>query len=334
MRSVIATKIGLVHPPLESFPSGGNVYDKKLLEYAGRYGFPLTSLPLGDEALPCGEWDALIWDGLFLDRLARIGGERIALLLHYLPSLQPALASRERQALQAVEHRAMAQADLVITTGRPVADAVAARWPGKPVVLCEPGVAEAFLLNRRDRADQAVWLLTVAHLLPAKGHLQLLEILQRLRHVPWHWQVAGDCTRIPETARRLRELAAQAGLADRITFHGALPQDSVAALMANSDVLVLPSTFESYGMAMAEAAAACLPVLANRVGAAEQLIQHGVTGFLATAGDRDSFGSYLQALLEDAALRAAFRGNLRHAAVRGWDRTFAQFRAACMTMLR
>ena len=89
-------KIGLVHPPLESFPSGGNVYDKKLLEYAGRCGFPLVSLPWRDEA-PCGNWDLLVWDSLFLDRLARIAGERIALLLHYLPSLEPALDFGARQ---------------------------------------------------------------------------------------------------------------------------------------------------------------------------------------------------------------------------------------------
>jgi len=331
---MIARKIGLVHPPLESFPSGGNVYDKKLLEYARRCGFPLVSLPRRDEALPCGTWDLLAWDSLFLDRLARIAGERIALLLHYLPSLDPALDVRGKQALQAVEHRAVAQADFVIVTGKTVATTVTARWPGKPVFLCEPGVDEAFLRNRPGRADQPVRLLTVAHLLPAKGHAQLLEILRQLRHLHWHWQVAGDCGLSPGTVRRLRNRAAQAGLADRITFHGALQQEAVAALMANSDLLVFPSTFEAYGMAVAEAAAAGLPVLCNRVGAAEQLIQHGVTGFLATAGDWDSFGGYLQILLEDTALCAAFRNNLRRAAVRGWDKTFADFRAACEAMLR
>jgi glycosyltransferase involved in cell wall biosynthesis len=331
---MIARKIGLVHPPLESFPSGGNVYNEKLLEYAGRYGFPLVSLPWRDEALPCGNWDLLAWDSLCLDRLARIAGERIALLLHYLPSLDPALDLRGRPALQAVEHCALMQADFVIAAGKTVAEAVAARWPGKPVFLCEPGVSETFLRKRSGRADQLLHLLTVAHLLPAKGHGQLLEILQRLRHLHWHWQVVGDCGRSPETARRLRERAAQAGLGDRITFHGALQQQDVAALMANCDLLVVPSTFEAYGMAVAEAAAAGLPVLSTRVGAAEQLIEHGVTGYLATVGDWDSFGGYLQVLLEDAALRAAFRDNLRHAAVRGWDKTVADFRAACAAMLQ
>jgi glycosyltransferase involved in cell wall biosynthesis len=118
-----------------------------------------------------------------------------------------------------------------------------------------------------------------------------------------------------------------------MTLHGALPQEDVAALMAESDLLISPSTFEAYGMVVAEAAAAGLPVLSNRVGAAEQLIAHGVTGFLASNGDWDGFARYLELLLADAALRAVFRDNLRHAAVRGWDRTLADFQTACETML-
>ena len=101
-------------------------------------------------------------------------------------------------------------------------------------------------------------------------------------------------------ARRLRNRAALAGLTERITFHGALPQEAVAALMADSDLFVCPSTFEAYGMAVAEAVAVGLPVLSNRVGAADQLIQHGV----------------------------------RHRVVRRWEQTFTDFRAACEAMLR
>ncbi len=325
-------QIGLVHPPLESFPSGGNVYNERLLEYAGRCGSPLVSLPWQGGA-PYGKWDLLVWDSLFMDRFARIADERSALLLHYLPSLEPELDFGAKQIVEAIEHRAMTQADFALVTGKCVADAVATRWPGKPVFVCEPGISEMFLRNRPRHTEQTVKILTVAHLLPAKGHAQLLRILAKLRHLQWRWHIAGDCSVSAETTSLLRNRAALAGLTERITFHGALSQEAVAALMADSDLLVCPSAFEAYGMAVAEAAASGLPVLSNRVGAAEQLIQHGVTGFLAAVGDWDSLGRYLELFLEDAALRAKFRHNLRHAAVRSWDQTCADFRAACDAML-
>jgi glycosyltransferase involved in cell wall biosynthesis len=325
-------QIGFVHPPLESFLSGGNVYNERLLEYAGRCGTPLVSLPWQGEA-PCGKWDLLVWDSLLMDRFARIADERSALLLHYLPSLEPELDFGAKQIVEAIEHRAMTQADFALATGKCVADAVATRWPGKPVFVCEPGISEMFLRNRPRHTERTVKLLTVAHLLPAKGHAQLLRILAKLRHLQWRWHIAGDCGVSAETTSLLRNRAALAGLTERITFHGALSQEAVSALMADSDLLVCPSAFEAYGMAVAEAAASGLPVLSNRVGAAEQLIQHGVTGFLATVGDWDSLGRYLELFLEDAALRATFRHNLRHAAVRSWDQTCADFRAACDAML-
>lgn len=331
-------RIGLVHPPPAAFPSGGDLYDRMLLQQAALRGFPLQSVPFHGDALPDAGWDLLVWDSLLLDRLKRVAEERVTALLHWLPSLDPALDSGRRAAWQSVEDHALARADAVIATGGTVADAVRARLPRKVVYLCEPGVDKAFSSHRSvvygstrsaDPRRAHVRLLTVAHVLPAKGHAPLLEILRQLRHLPWHWDVAGDCRVSPETTRVLRDRVAQSGLAERIRFHGAVTHDTVASLMAECDLFVFPSTFESYGMVLAEAVAAGLPVLSNRVGAAGQLIRHGVTGLLATPGDWDGFREHLSSLLTDAALRARFAGNLRDARVRRWTETFADFRAAC-----
>ncbi|MEB2319134.1 MAG: glycosyltransferase family 4 protein [Pseudomonadota bacterium] len=332
-------RIGLVHPPLSTSPSGGDLYDRWMLREGQARGFPLQGVPCGDGALPSGRWDLLVWDGLLLDRLARIADERMALLLHYLPSLDPALDRRRRAALAAAERRALARADFIIATGGPVAEAAGASAPGTPVFLCEPGVAEVFSRQRasspgrRARPQGVPQLLTVAHLLPPKGHGLLLDALAQARDLPWHWHVVGDDIRSPATARELRERAAVHGLAQRITWHGALGQEAVAALMAGSDLFVFPSTFEAYGMAMAEAVAAGLPVLAHRVGAAEQLVRHEATGCLVDVGDRDGFAAHLRQLLGDPGLRAAFRRKLRESPVRSWDDAFADFQGACETML-
>lgn len=333
--SMNTRRIGFVLPPPDAFPSGGDLYNQRILQRARSRGFPLRAVSWGDRDLLAGTWDLLVWDSLLLDHVRRLADERVALLLHYLPSLEPALDAGRRAALRAMEHRALAQADRVIATGQPVADAAIASMPSVPVSMCPPGVADAFLRQRPNapwgpaQARPAPRLLTVAHLLPAKGHADLLDTLGQLRELAWHWHVVGDGGRSPGLEQQLRERAARAGVAARITWHGALGQEAVAALMADSDVFVFPSTWEAYGTVLAEAAAMGLPILANHVGAAGQLVHDGATGYLVNVGDRDGFARRLRELLVDAGLRASFRTRVRALPVRGWGDAFADFRAAC-----
>jgi len=227
-----------------------------------------------------------------------------------------------------------AHADFIAATSVELAATAEALWPGKRVVACEPGVGEAFRRRAPRVAGRSVALVSVANLLPAKGHEGLLHLLRRLRQRPWHWHVVGHGGEDGAAAERLQADADRMGLRDRMTLHGALPQDRVAALMAASDLLLHPSLFESYGMVLAEARAVGLPALCFRVGAAPRLIEHGVTGLTAAAGDWNEFGRHLQRLLDEPALRSAFERNLGFMPVRGWDRTYAEFRAVCDAVLR
>jgi glycosyltransferase involved in cell wall biosynthesis len=76
-----------------------------------------------------------------------------------------------------------------------------------------------------------------------------------------------------------------------------------------------------------------LPAIAFRVGAAERLVRHGATGFVAPRGDWDAFGDCLRALLADPALRITFERNLAAEPVRSWEAVLADFRSACEAML-
>ena len=333
MPFMLARKIGLVHPAFDAVRSGGSLYNERLLGEAARCGFPLLSLPWREAPPVRAGCDLLVWDSLLLDRVQRIAAERIAVLLHYLPSGDPCSAPCTRLAALGAEDRALAAADLVIATGRSLARLVATRCPATPVFVCEPGVSREFLRRPSRPPHRRVSILTVAHLLPAKGHERLLEMLLQMSDLPWRWHLAGDCGRTPDIANRLLERAAAAGLTERIRLHGRMPHAALAALMADCDLLVAPSTFEAYGMSVGEAVAAGLPVLSNRVGAAEHLVRHGETGYLAALGDWDAFARHLRELLENAALRAAFRDNLRHADVRGWNQTLTEFRSACEQVL-
>jgi glycosyltransferase involved in cell wall biosynthesis len=325
-------KIAIVQAAPGSTPSGGNVFNRELFEHARRAGWPLALVDLPHASAP-SQWDLLVWDSLLMDRVQRLAHERIGLLLHYLPSLQPGLGRARASLLHAQEDRAALLADFCIVTGREMAAVIAARWPGKRLFVCEPGVGAGFVRRASRSACEGISLLTVANLLPAKGHEEALEVLARHKAQPWRWHLVGDAGGDSETARRLRVEAERRGLSERIAFHGALSQLQVAARMAAADLLLQPSLFESYGMALAEAAAIGLPALAFRIGAAERLIRHEATGFLAPAGDWQAFGDYLAALIADPSLRARFERNLAAEPVRGWQATLADFQAACAEVL-
>ncbi|MPZ44022.1 MAG: glycosyltransferase [Betaproteobacteria bacterium] len=324
-------KIAIVQAVPGSMPSGGNVFNRELFDHAARAGWPLAIVDPSHTSAP-SSWDLLVWDSLLLDRVQRLAHERIGLLLHYLPSLDPGLDRARASGLHAAEDRAVLLADCYIVTGREIAATIAARWPGKRLFVCEPGVGAAFKRRPPRSVGRSISLLTVANLFPAKGHEGALQVLERLQDEPWHWHLVGQAGD-GDIAGRLRAQAERKGLIERITFHGVQSQPQVAARMAAADLLLQPSLFESYGMALAEAAAVGLPALAFRVGAAERIVRHGTTGFVAPAEDWRAFGDYLRALIADPALRATFERNLAGEPVRGWEATFVDFRAACESML-
>ena len=80
-------------------------------------------------------------------------------------------------------------------------------------------------------------------------------------------------------------------------------QEQVTPLLSASDLFLLPSSQESFGLAALEAMACEVPVIASRVGGLPEVIQHGENGFLYTLDDDDAMGRSAIALLQDEPLR-------------------------------
>ena len=79
-------------------------------------------------------------------------------------------------------------------------------------------------------------------------------------------------------------------------------QEDVIPLLSASDVFLLPSAQESFGLAALEAMACDVPVVASNVGGLPEVIAHGVTGFLHDQTDLDGMAASAIALLTDPAL--------------------------------
>ena len=139
----------------------------------------------------------------------------------------------------------------------------------------------------------------VSNFRPVKRVTAVVEVFARIcREVPAHLLMVGDGPDLDAAVRLTKTL----GIDDRVHFLGAT--DQVGPLLSISDVFLLPSSQESFGLAALEAMACEVPVVASEVGGLPEVVEHGVTGFLHPLDDLDGMARSAIALLTDAALHA------------------------------
>jgi glycosyltransferase involved in cell wall biosynthesis len=101
----------------------------------------------------------------------------------------------------------------------------------------------------------------------------------------------------------LQQLAARLGVLQRVVFHGYLSHPEVLGLFARSDAFVLPTLSESCSMAMIEAMAAGLPIVATTVGGNPALVRHEENGLLVPPGTVLALANAMRALIADPGQR-------------------------------
>jgi len=102
---------------------------------------------------------------------------------------------------------------------------------------------------------------------------------------------------------KLKRLTTKLGLKNMVTFPGAQRQDQLPFFYSVAEVCVLPSRYESFGMAALEAMACGIPVIASKVGGFTSFIQDGITGFLVPEEDEKSLAEKILDLLHHPSLK-------------------------------
>lgn len=141
---------------------------------------------------------------------------------------------------------------------------------------------------------------TVGRLAPAKDHLGLITAFAELSgRVPdCALVIVGDGELRGELEARIRAAALQ----DRVFLLG--DRNDVGDLLRGFDLFAMSSRTEGYSIALLEASAAALPIVATDVGGNAEIVRDGVNGRLVPAGDSLRMMTALQELVEDPALRA------------------------------
>jgi N-acetyl-alpha-D-glucosaminyl L-malate synthase BshA len=140
-------------------------------------------------------------------------------------------------------------------------------------------------------------LIHISNFRPVKRVIDVVEVFDRVsKDIPSRLLFVGEGPELSKVLCKVKEK----GLLDRVTFCG--KQDDVAQLLSLSDVMLLPSEKESFGLVALEAMACGVPTVASNAGGIPELIIHGESGFLADIGDVEQMAEYTRLLLSNAEL--------------------------------
>jgi glycosyltransferase involved in cell wall biosynthesis len=170
-------------------------------------------------------------------------------------------------------------------------------------------------------------LLSVGKLLRQKGHVFLIDALAAFEDPHAVVLVAGEGDLRPELEARI----AARGLGDRLRLLGI--RHDIPELLAAADAFVLPSLWEGLPMALLEAMASGLPVLATEVSGTREVVEPGVSGLLVPPGDVDRLAAGLRELLRIARTPEATRAMGRAARQRVVERYGVRAQAAAHAAL-
>jgi len=185
-------------------------------------------------------------------------------------------------------------------------------FPAGRIVLAPSAVDNTWWMAKAAKVDRdavrSAWDIPVegsvaffcAKLQPWKGAMDMLEAFARAKVPHSYLALAGDGPERANLERRADEL----GIADRVRFLGFLNQSQLPSAYCASDLFVLPSLFEPFGLVVNEAMLCGLPVVvSDRVGARFDLVCPGENGYVFPAGDVEALAAIFKDVLPDAAKR-------------------------------
>jgi glycosyltransferase involved in cell wall biosynthesis len=240
----------------------------------------------------------------------------------------PRLRNRYRWSVPYTQRFAMV-ADLVyanyVNRGLIPAERSQVIYNGIPVDRYLRGAGPRALARQRlNLPTDALVIGAVGRLVALKNHASLLHALPLLcADFP---QLRLVLVGSGEMDAELKSIALASGITNRVVFTGERPD--VAALLAAFDVFALPSITEGMSIALLEACAAALPIVATRVGGNAKIVQEGSTGLLVDAKDDAALRAALHTLLADGTRRqqlgaAAHQWVREHAAIEAMRDAYA-----------
>ncbi len=352
-------KIGLVIYGSLDTVSGGYLYDRKLVEYLREQGdtVEIISLPwrnylahLTDNLrfrLP-KQFDILIQDELNHPSLIRANRGKhpypIVSLVHHLrcSELRPAWQNRfyrfiEKKYLQSVDGFIFNSKTTQGVVNGLVGNSMPSLVAYPPTDRFGDVISEKEVIKRA-RSDE-FRILFLGNIIYRKGLHVLLEALQQVGRdniSSYRVDVVGGLTAEPAYVKKIQGFINVNNLFSIVFLHGALDKQPLIEKLKQAHVLVVPSSYEGYGIVYLEGMGFGLPAIGTTAGAAGEIISDGLNGFLVPPGDAEMLANRLNILNEkrDVLVQMSLAARERYLRQPKWEQTAGRIREFLLKQIR
>lgn len=277
-----------VLPPDRHLPSGGNIYNEKLIEALRTAGHSVEIIDFATyQSAIRQDIPGLFWvDSLFVKEMpslipAHPNKAKSFFILHHLESLHPPLGNTSDQIFNRDERAVLHLFNGFLVTSRFSAHYLKTRGFRQPAMVVEPAI-DLVELPQLHSGD-SVRALMVANIVEGKGILEWLTHLGEVSTASdsFTLTIVGRTDMEPAYAQACQqEVKSNTILQEKVHFTGSLPYPEVLNYYAQSNLFVSASLMETFGMALQEAKAYRIPLLAVKGGYVESHIKVGKNGYI------------------------------------------------------
>jgi glycosyltransferase involved in cell wall biosynthesis len=132
----------------------------------------------------------------------------------------------------------------------------------------------------------------------------------------------------------MQKFTTRNGLSSTVQFYGALNNEPLAEKLKQAHLLIVPSSYEGFGIVYLEGMAFGLPAIGTTAGAAGEIIEHEKTGFLINPNDHQALAAHIASLASNRSLliELSLRARRRYIQQPTWEQTASQIRAFLQEM--
>ena len=244
-----------------------------------------------------------------------------------VPGYQPERFGLVYPVLKLIVRRVWSDAAHVVAVSEELKDLALKTWPGGTIEVIGNGVDTERFHPREEsgaRSDK-LKVVIVAQLIERKGIQYFLQALARLDD-SIRQRVSVEVFGTGPYADTLKGLAETRGLLDVVMFHGLAPHEKIPELLRDADLFVLPSLQEGLPLALLEAMASGVAVIATRAGGIPNVLTDGQNALLVNPADAPALAAALARIVTDSELRARLRKAARESALAcGWNETWKRY---------